>query len=393
MSQEVLQAFRSTMTSFDLGSSFLQTQSTITRNPVVWGRAMGAGLLSIAQEPLAFVAKNRDLIDRGIKQGAITPPSEFLFADRGLSSLPGRIPVVGQALKASNRFMQWNVFVAQTELYRAMEGNGSKSVDELVKFARQIRNQTGTESYAIKGIRPNQQMVETIAAFAPRFTRGLSNTIFAAFTPGPTGDEARRVMAGVIGGMTALTVAANYATTGKAPNYTDPYKEDWGRFKLGVSYVSAYGPFHSYFRALARMGYSMAHGQPLQATKAMLGFFNSKEGIALRAGRIGLNVVANTRTYNGEGQLIDASPQGMVNFMRDFAPITPANVATGVAKGQPESLLNIFNVNINPEMEKNKQGKYPDSSVHNKTPSYIQQSGKKKGNQYQGLNLPVAPAR
>ena len=238
-------------------------------------------------------------------------------------------------------------------MYKAIEGHGGHSTDELVKLSRSIRPATGGESYAVLGVRPNQRVAEAILAFAPRFMRGLTNTMFSAFTPGQTGNEARRTMAGVIGGGTALTIAASYAISGEAPNYTDPYKEDWARFRVGDSLVSAYGPFHNYFRTLARVNMALANGEPDKAANEVRKFLIGKAGIGLRLASTGLEIGFKGESHNFEGEPITVSPEGFLNFMKDQAPITPANLTEGLAKGKPEALLNIFNINANPNASRN----------------------------------------
>lgn len=357
--QQALQAYRSVITSIDLGSATLQTGRTAFRNPAAWMRGVAGGVQALFRQPLAYVAKNQDVIDRGIKAGAIVSPTDFLFPQKGLASAvagvsPGTAKTpLGKAystgsipLRASNRFMQWNIFVAQTELYKAAEGTGGKGMAELVSLGKAIRHQTGTESYAILGVKQKQRDLEAIALFAPRFFRAVGNELGQAVTVGPGGNEARKSLGMAFAGMTALTAAANYAQ-GRSTNFTDPYAPNWGRFKLGDSWVSAYGPLHNWFRTAARMGHSTANGDPARAAQEAGRFLQSKESVALGLLTYGAEVAVNGETRTIDGELITRNPVTWRHALQ--APITPENVVAGLSQGRSEALLNLANVNIRPE--------------------------------------------
>ncbi|MBM3946455.1 MAG: hypothetical protein FJ315_03515, partial [SAR202 cluster bacterium] len=79
ISSEMFQLWRNIMVVFDLGATFLQGQALLYRNPVAWWRAQAAGVQAIVAQPVRYVAKNIDVIDEGIRMGAIRPPSEFLL--------------------------------------------------------------------------------------------------------------------------------------------------------------------------------------------------------------------------------------------------------------------------------------------------------------------------
>jgi len=391
---EFLQLWRSTMVSFDLSYGYIQGQAVFFANPVAWWRAQAAATVSLVNQPFSYVDKNFDVIMRGIDSGAIQPPTELLFGKRGLSALPTKIPLLGTVFTRTNRAFEWFTFVGQVELYKAAEagvlsrtgavlldtsGNVITDVayrevqDELISLSSAIRKTLGTESYARLGVSPRQQKIEALLAFAPRFYRAFVGLMSQVFTGGPGGARARKVMGLMIGGATALTIAVNLATQRKMPNYTDVEDADWGKAKFGDSYVSFYGPFHPYFRTIARFGVYMAQGKPEKALNEVQRLFTSKASLPLRSFRQWGEVffTGEARTY--EGETIDFTPDGFANWLEEQAPISPSQVTRGLVEGRPEEIINIIGVNVvqsfrmdrkearNKELERlRKEGKTPE---------------------------------
>jgi len=392
---EGLHLWRSTMVSFDLSYGYIQGQAVFFANPVAWWRAQAAATVSLVNQPFQYADKNFDVIMRGIDSGAIQPPTELLFGRRGLSALPTKIPLLGTVFTRTNRAFEWFTFVGQVELYKAAEagaiskkgvgelldesGNVISDVaykaveDELISLSSAIRKTLGTESYARLGVSPRQQKIEALLAFAPRFYRAFVGLMSQAFTGGPGGARARKVMGLMIGGATALTIAVNLATQRKMPNYTDVEDANWGKAKVGDSWVSFYGPFHPYFRTIARFNVYMAQGKPEKALNEVQRLFTSKASLPLRSFRQWGEVffTGEARTY--EGETIDFTPDGFANWLEEQAPISPSQVTRGLVEGRPEEAINIIGVNVvqsfrmdrkearNKELERlRKEGKTPE---------------------------------
>lgn len=348
LAEEAFRLYRSMLVSLDLSAGYIQGQQLFYRNHLAWWRAQAASIVSLANEPLSYVSKNYDIIDEGIKNGAISPPSEFLFAREGLSALPSKLPVVGQAFERTNRAFSWFTFVGQVELYRAARGN-AQATAELVSLGSAIRKILGTESYAVLGVPKRQQAMEAWVAFAPRFYRALLGTIGQAFTPGPGGDAARKAFGAMLAGATAVTIGAHYASTRQMPNFTDPTRADWGKFWLRDSYVSAYGPFHSLFRTLARAGVYISQGTASKARTELARFFSSKASLPVRIVKTAAELALTGEAQTFEGEPIRAEPQGLARFLQEQAPIGPASIAEAVAEGRPEQLLEIAGPSVVPE--------------------------------------------
>ena len=73
----------------------------------------------------------------------------------------------------------------------------------------------------------------------------------------------------------------------------------------------------------------------------------------MRLATTAFDIAKHGASKNFEGEPITVSPEGALNFLKDQAPITPANLVKGAARGRPEALLNIFNVNMTPNASRN----------------------------------------
>jgi len=364
---EFLRLWRSTMVSFDLSYGYIQGQPVFFSNPVAWWRAQSAATVSLVNQPFQYVDKNFDVIMRGIDSGAIQPPTEMLFGKRGLSALPTKIPLLGTVFTRTNRAFEWFTFVAQVELYKAAEagvlsrtggvlldesGNVISDVaykaveDELISLSSAIRKTVGTESYARLGVSRRQQKIEALLAFAPRFYRAFVGLISQAFTGGPGGARAKKVMGLMIGGATALTIAVNLATQRKMPNYTDVEDADWGKAKVGDSYVSFYGPFHPYFRTAARFGVYTAQGKPTKAVEEVRRLFASKASLPARLFNTLGEIFFTGESKTFEGETVDFTVDGVTNWLEEQTPISPSQVTKGLIEGRPEEAINIIGVNV-----------------------------------------------
>ena len=343
---EALRLWRSTLVSFDLSAGYIQGQSLFFRNNVAWWKAQAASITSLVNQPFSYVSKHYDTVSEGIRNGAIVPPTEMLFAQQGLSSLPTRIPVVGPLFTRTNRAFEWFTFVGQHQLYLAARGNVAAEA-ELVSLGSAIRKIVGTESYAILGVSRRQQALEAYLAFAPRFYRAVYGTVAQAFTPGPGGDAARKVIGSMIAGATAITIGANYVTQKKMPNFDDVESATWGKFKIGDSYASAYGPFHSFFRTLARVGLYTSQGESGRAATEITRFFKSKASLPVRAAETAARVAITGSARTFEGERIDKTPTGILNFLQEQTPIGPSQITQGALEGRPEEALGIVGLNVN----------------------------------------------
>ncbi|KKK86149.1 hypothetical protein LCGC14_2766130, partial [marine sediment metagenome] len=75
---QVLQMARANMIWGDHSAGLVQFWTLFWRDNSVWWQAMGHGIIANLREPWGFVARNADVVSRGVSVGAITPPTEFL---------------------------------------------------------------------------------------------------------------------------------------------------------------------------------------------------------------------------------------------------------------------------------------------------------------------------
>ncbi|MDZ4231364.1 MAG: hypothetical protein U1C52_01065, partial [Patescibacteria group bacterium] len=340
---DISQMVRTTLTNVDMAAGYIQGQALFYRNNIAWWKSQAVSIVSLIDDPYAWVAKNFDIIDEVVRVGAISRPVEFLFAEQGLASIPTKIPVIGSVLKVTNRAFGWFITAGQTELYKVAKQTGM-GMDDLVSLGSAIRKELGTESYTIMGIRPTQQTFEALSLFAARFFRANVGLMGQVFTGGPGGAEARRAIGALLAGGTTVTLAINWAQDKKLPNLTDPFAPDWMSFRIGKTYFNTFGPFYTYFRTIARMSVSIAEGNPSKAASEEVRFLRSKGSLPFRAVDIAgqFAYYGSARTF--EGALIKPTPGGIAaGILSEFiTPIGPEEVVKGIAEGRPESALGMI---------------------------------------------------
>ena len=339
---DAFRLLRALKTTLDNSQAFLQSQALFFRNNTAWWRAQGLALKSVVREP-----------------------TEFLFAGRGIAAAPLRLPgVVGLPFRASNRAFEWGTFVGQVELYRARRmaafagryhiPPATGGLETLSRAERQalgqlgsaIRKGLGVESYAHLGVSEFQALMESIVLFAPRFLRANAGLMMQAFTPGPGGNEARRILGSLLAGGFAVTAAMNWASDRKLPNVTDPSDPGWLLFHLPGTRTrfNAFGPFYSLMRAMARTGDHMAKGEFTEAAKVGQRFLESKSGLPVQAARDTIQVVVAEDPRTFEGRELKRSPLGVVTHIARefFAPISTEEIVVGILEGRPEAVGEFF---------------------------------------------------
>jgi len=131
---------RATATSSDLSALLVQGGNLFYRNNIAWWKSAGYSIAALAKEPVGYVSRNIDSIQRGIEAGAIRPPSEFLLREGGGAvQHVGRLPVIKQA----QRSFEWFVFVGQSEWWKGAERMGMTTA-ERAELAAVIRKGTGS---------------------------------------------------------------------------------------------------------------------------------------------------------------------------------------------------------------------------------------------------------
>ena len=322
------------------------------------------------RKPEAYLARNRAILEEGMSVGAIIRPTEFLFGSTGLSSLPTRIPLAGRAFTAFSRSFEYFIMVGQAELYKVTKAkltnrplagsvkksglsfdrqiigdvpiNQSGARADMIDIGKAIRRELGTEEYAILGIRPTQQTFEAFTLFAARFFRANIGLIGMAIQPRRSigSWEARRALAQMVAGATALTVGVHYAKTGRPPNLTDPYAPDWFQVPVGKTYFNFFGPLYPYFKTMARISLELGRGDPGAAMKQAARFLRSKESLPLRGINLTAELMVNGESTTFEGEAIDKSWKGVARGAAEFgAPLAPTGIAEAVADGRHEAIV------------------------------------------------------
>jgi len=362
---EVTRLVRTTLTNVDLAAGFIQGQVLFYRNNPAWWVAQSKAIVALFNDPYAYVSKNFDLMDEGMRMGAISIPTEFLFSRAGIASIPTRIPGIGIVMRSCNRAFEWFIVAGQTELYKATrkgvlgKAMGSKAgaelsekaTEDLVSLGSAIRKELGTESYAILGVRPTQTMFEQLSLFAARFLRANVGILAQATsgaaktmtfqTPSVGEREAMKGMASLIAGGIALLVAITWAKDRKLPNMTDPFAPDWMMFSIGRTYFSTFGPFYPYFRTIARMSVYTAQGKPDKAADELARFFRGKAGIPFRAIDIAGQFAFAGKAQTFDGEVLEKTPGDIAKgvFGEMMVPISIQEALQSIPEGRYESAI------------------------------------------------------
>ena len=376
---DVFQLFRALMTNLDLAAMGIQGNVLAFRDFRSWTTAVYESIGAIAREPLAYVEKNRAIMEEGRQMGAIMRPTEFLFKSNSLAASPTKLPLLGPAFNGFQRSFEWFIIVGQTEFYKTLRTRvvpgerawaplGGEKIDRLtpsilkrkepipefvpvqtdeardalVEYGRVIRNLMGTEDYAILGIRPTQQTIEATLAFASRFMRANIGLISAAIRlPNPVDAislasrgrlfpgrqqniskqslAAKEAMMYLLAGGIGLTNAIHFQQTGRPANMTDPFAPDWMQFTMpgssGKTYFNTFGPLYSYFRTIARVTNIMIDTQDTGRAVNEIKNFANSRASLPIRAVMLANAGADARTFEGEEIFAGASPEDIFKSM------------------------------------------------------------------------------
>jgi len=368
---DFIQGLRALLTTGELSVMGIQLGKLIVNDPVILMKAMFNSTIKHVVSPYAYVEKNYDAIVTGIKWGAVSLPTEFMYTG-GISNFPTQIPVLGKYLDMTNQFFEKAVFIAQVELWKAAteikkisdlqkkarsagsflpgirdasllqrHGIGSRAellgdlnalkqdgVDverfrkDLADLGSAIRRDVGTENYAQIGVYGKQADFEQFSAFAARFFRAIMSQFYTSLRGGEAGRYARRSMAGFIGGMGLLGAAITYKSTGRMMNIDNPDRTDYLHAVLpdGTQFP-VYGPQHPFLRTFAKSANHAIKGDFEKIDNEFVRLLAGKAGIGLNF-FINLAELINTgeiRTYDGE--IIDASANGIYVLSKERIPI------------------------------------------------------------------------
>jgi hypothetical protein len=206
---------------------------------------------------------NNPFIERYVRAGGVWNGTETTFQESARAN-----KFLNLLKPGTNRFD--NAFqnagnVAALENFKAMVGVGdflgTKKFSEIARRSFGPIGETTDEvaaSIASKmigrlstrglGVGATQREVERLLAFAPRFYRSVFGLLGDAAQGGLRGNEARRVLVGLIGGSLALYTGAAWAL-GQKPKM-DPFKSDWATLRIAGQNIGFGGPMHG----LIRMG-------------------------------------------------------------------------------------------------------------------------------------------
>lgn len=352
------QLIRAARTTADSSAMMVQGGLFLFRNPVAWAKTSVYSLGSFAGDPIAYVAKNYDVMDELIRFGAGLRPTEFLFLEKGLTGVVLRTPLIGKGARGFNRMFEWFIVIGQTEMWKGIRTT-AKTPAERAALAAVVAKEFGTLSDAALGLTRTQSAAESAALFAPRFLRANVGLIADAVGLGGVGGvrqkEALRALGQLLGGAMAVTIGLNYAINGELPNLDNPKRADWLSIKLPKGSVNLFGPFMPMMRLVGRTAVSPGAfdsvlGIPVVPTH-LARFFKSKAGIPMRA-VFDLVAASQGDLINEFGDPLPVTPAQTAEYLaRQFFPIGTEQIQEGASRGFYAASLEIFGLRTTPKLE------------------------------------------
>ena len=327
--EDAFQFLRSTMVFGDFSTAFVQSGNLFWRNNPAWWKSFALGMFATAKDPLGYIMNNLDFVRDAIDNAAAVPPTEWLAssmtrtsmlgrAGRGLAGLPG--------IKQTQRFVEWNIFIGQVEMWKAVTnplfgahgqiGLGTREAftqAEKRELAAVVRKELGM--VLTPGLKGWEKRLRNFTFFAPAFYQATVGLMTDAVRGGVRGGEARRVLGSVMAGATATTFGLQYALNGTIPEL-DPDKPGWMSVKTGEGYVSILGPLHPYFRGAAQIVTALEAGDESKALKAATTFLRGRTGVGASS------IIDFILGEDIIGRKVDISGLGIVEmFGRRLGPI------------------------------------------------------------------------
>ena len=373
---ELVQGLRAFLTTGELAVMGIQLNKLMVSDPLTFGRVIKHGILKHIENPHAYYEHNYEMIQSGIKFGAISQPTEFLYQS-GLSSFPIKIPVAGAYFDITNQFFEKCIFIAQCELWKAatdikqisstqrylrsvgsflpgvkdstyfqrmgivdtelhkhlIEGDLDKvlrgtDIDpqefqaEVAGIAAAIRRDVGTENLAQIGRRGALATAEQYALFANRFFRAVFSQFITSFKPGEAGRYARRSMVSFLTGMGAIGMGLQYTLTGKPMNILHPERSDY--FTITApdgTLIPLLGPQGRVIKAFMLSMELASKGETKRARQVWENFLASKAGVLPRTMLDTMTLFVNHEIKTFDGEIINLSTNGMWVGLKGRMPI------------------------------------------------------------------------
>jgi hypothetical protein len=248
----------------DDSAPFIQGLFTFGRNPLVWAKS--------TLKQLEFLAKPENLTkymstpesialhNEMMKYGSTVGRFEIFEAMPQLERLAGKIPVVGKGVESGVRQTFGRAEAAFTgfgqlardNMWKVMRKPGMSEA-ELQELARSLDLMTGNLSTKAMGVGATQRDIESAwLFFSPRFTRASLAFIGDVFKGGVSGDNARKSIAGLMAGGSAMYLGVSKAL-GQEPDF-DPRSGKFMTIKVGNDRVGVGGMLYS----LARLSGNIA---------------------------------------------------------------------------------------------------------------------------------------
>jgi len=258
--QDVNEVLRTVKANFDFSPGAIQGLVLLFRHPRTWGKVTVKAFefMFKPQNAPKWFAKpeNLGIISRhpAIMQGA----HEFFAGRQVIERLgaPGRI--TAKAIEPFERYFTTWGDAARVEIAKALEDVFVKA-GQPEQLATYVNRLTGVMETRALGISGKQRAFESLALFAPRYTRASMAYIGYIFEKGVAADEARKSLAALFSGGTIFWMGMQKAM---GEDVALPNSPEFWTAKMGNRRVGMGGFMYSFIRFLADVYQSAAKVGP-----------------------------------------------------------------------------------------------------------------------------------
>jgi hypothetical protein len=251
--EEATGTARTLVAAFDFSAPMIQGLPTLGLRPDIWAKAAAKHFRAFTDKGLRgrFFLEHTDTVRDMVKHGGYLGTHEMYEV---------AVPGLGKALAPFERSFTSFGDVARVYLWEALAPGATKA-GALEDLAHLVNAMTGVTMRRTAGIGPNQSQMESLALFAPRYTRASFELLAEIGRGGWTAKQALKSVAGMAAAANAVYVGAALGM-GQEP-HLDPRDPDWLTLTVGDDKIRlAAGTYPAMLRAIGQAIGAIEEGGP-----------------------------------------------------------------------------------------------------------------------------------
>lgn len=239
----------------DASNLMIQLIGLPFRHPIAWAKSagnFGKALFSDTAHA-AYLAKNNDIIQKSrnliLSKGGQTEYTEAFRSGGLLSKGPAKL------LNPFQRAFEASMDTAGVEMRKAMDhlADTPQHIAEVEQFINEFR---GVTSSARIGVSPHMRRAEAAVFLAPRYNRAVAALMSDVLRGGIRGDQARKAMLALAGGVIAAAVAVTLARGegwDRVKDHLDQRSKDFMTWEVAGQRVGPGSKFRSFLAYLGKI--------------------------------------------------------------------------------------------------------------------------------------------